>query len=159
MSKKKFWEIKNKATDEKAELLLYGEISDATWWGDEVTPRQFADDLSTCNGKDLVVRINSPGGDVFAAQAIYNLLKSYAGDVTVHIDGICASAATVVACAGNRVIMPDNALYMIHNPHAVLIDAYDAVGLSKLESELHAVKKTITNVYQKKCGEDRKSVV
>ena len=75
MSKKKFWEIKNKATDEKAELLLYGEISDATWWGDEVTPRQFADDLSTCTGKDLVVRINSPGGDVFAAQAIYNLLK------------------------------------------------------------------------------------
>lgn len=153
MSKKKFWEIKNKATDEKAELLLYGEISDATWWGDEVTPKQFADDLSTCNSKDLVVRINSPGGDVFAAQAIYNLLKSYAGDVTVHIDGICASAATVVACAGNKVIMPDNALYMIHNPHAVLIDAYDAVGLSKLESELHAVKKTITNVYQKKCGD------
>lgn len=153
MSKKKFWEIKNKATDEKAELLLYGEISDRTWWGDEVTPRQFADDLSTCNGKDLVVRINSPGGDVFAAQAIYNLLKSYAGDVTVHIDGICASAATVVACAGNKVIMPDNALYMIHNPHAVLIDTYDAVGLSKLESELHAVKKTITNVYQKKCGD------
>ena len=152
MSKKKFWEIRNESINESAELLLYGEISDRTWWGDEVTAKQFADDLEACGGKNLVVRINSPGGDVFAAQAIYNLLKAYSGDVTVHIDGICASAATVIACAGNQVAMPDNALYMIHNPHAFLMDAYDASDLVKMGNALNAVKKTITNVYEKKCG-------
>ena len=61
-----FWKFKNNA-DGEAELLLYGEISDASWYGDEVTPKKFADDLAACSGKNLTVRVNSPGGDVFAA--------------------------------------------------------------------------------------------
>lgn len=146
---KKFWTFKNSA-DEEAELLLYGEISDASWYGDEVTPKQFAEDLSACEGKALTVRVNSPGGDVFAAQAIYNQLKAYAGKVTVRIDGICASAATVIACAGDTVVMPRNTIYMIHNPKSAMLGYFDAVQLSKVSDRLSAVKQTIVNVYMER---------
>lgn len=146
-----FWKFKNNA-DGEAELLLYGEISDASWYGDEVTPKKFADDLAACAGKDLTVRVNSPGGDVFAAQAIYNQLKAYMGKVTVKIDGMCASAATVIACAGETVIMPSNTIYMIHNPKSVLNGCYDAVQLVALSGRLAKVKQTIVNVYMGRVG-------
>lgn len=117
-----FWEFRNAAdgadgTDGPVELLIYGDIAAESWWEDDTTPKNFADTLQSCNGRDLVIRINSGGGDVFAAQAIYNLLRTYDGAKTVRIDGLAASAATVVACAGDFVIMPDNALFMIHTSH------------------------------------------
>ena len=146
-----FWKFKNSA-DGAAELLLYGEISDASWYGDEVTPKKFADDLAACGGKDLTVRVNSPGGDVFAAQAIYNQLKAYTGKVTVKIDGMCASAATVIACAGETVIMPSNTIYMIHNPKSAMLGYYDAVQLGKVSDRLASVKQTIVNVYMGRVG-------
>ena len=146
---KKFWMFKNSA-DEEAELLLYGEISDASWYGDEVTPKKFAEDLAACEGKALTVRVNSPGGDVFAAQAIYSQLKAYAGKVTVRIDGICASAATVIACAGDTVVMPQNTIYMIHNPKSAMLGYFDAVQLAKVSDRLSAVKQTIVNVYMER---------
>lgn len=147
MPKKKFWEFRNEAESETAELLLYGEISDVSWWGDEITPKQFHEDLLTCEGKDLAVHINSPGGDVFAAQAIYNQLKNYTGKVTMYIDGMCASAATIIACAGDSVIMPTNTIYMIHNPKSAMLGYFDAPKLDKLSASLTAVKQTIVNVY------------
>ena len=146
-----FWKFKNSA-DDAVELLLYGEISDASWYGDEVTPKKFADDLAACGGKNLTVRVNSPGGDVFAAQAIYNQLKAYAGKVTVKIDGMCASAATVIACAGETVIMPSNTIYMIHNPKSAMLGYYDAVQLGKVSDRLTTVKQTIVNVYMGRVG-------
>ena len=146
-----FWKFKNNA-DGEAELLLYGEISDASWYGDEVTPKKFAEDLVACGGKDLTVRVNSPGGDVFAAQAIYNQLKAYTGKVTVKIDGMCASAATVIACAGETVIMPSNTIYMIHNPKSAMLGYYDAVQLGKVSDRLTTVKQTIVNVYMGRVG-------
>ena len=146
-----FWKFKNNA-DGEAELLLYGEISDASWYGDEVTPKKFADDLAACGGKNLTVRVNSPGGDVFAAQAIYNQLKAYSGKVTVKIDGMCASAATVIACAGEMVIMPSNTIYMIHNPKSAMLGYYDAVQLGKVSDRLTTVKQTIVNVYMGRVG-------
>ena len=146
-----FWKFKNNA-DGEAELLLYGEISDASWYGDEVTPKKFADDLAACGGKNLTVRVNSPGGDVFAAQAIYNQLKAYSGKVTVKIDGMCASAATVIACAGETVIMPSNTIYMIHNPKSAMLGYYDAVQLGKVSDRLMTVKQTIVNVYMGRVG-------
>ena len=146
-----FWKFKNSA-DGAAELLLYGEISDASWYGDEVTPKKFAEDLAACGGKDLTVRVNSPGGDVFAAQAIYNQLKAYTGNVTVKIDGMCASAATVIACAGETVIMPSNTIYMIHNPKSAMLGYYDAVQLGKASDRLASVKQTIVNVYMARVG-------
>lgn len=148
----KFWKIKNEADTDNAEMLIYGEIADTTWWGDEVTPKQFADDLKALEGKDLTVRVNSPGGDVFAAQAIYNQLKSYAGHVTMRIDGLAASAATIITCAGDTVIMPDNALFMIHNPKGAMCGYYGAKDLADYAKQLDTVRQTIVNVYKKRCA-------
>lgn len=145
---KKCWKIRNAAdSSEEAELLIYGDISDETWWGDEVTPRQFHDDLATLEGKDLCVRINSGGGDVFAAVAIYNQLKTYGGKVTTRIDGLAASAATIIACAGEQVIMPSNALFMIHNPAMFAFGGYDANEMRECAEQLDIVKQTIVNTY------------
>lgn len=145
---KKCWKIRNAAdSSEEAELLIYGDISDETWWGDEVTPRQFHDDLATLEGKDLCVRINSGGGDVFAAVAIYNQLKTYGGKVTTRIDGLAASAATIIACAGEQVIMPSNALFMIHNPAMFAFGGYDANEMRECAEQLDIVKQTIVSTY------------
>ena len=146
----KFWSVKNFVNQNgtgQSELILYGDISETSWWGDEITPREFASDLASCNGNELTMRINSGGGDVFAAQAIHNMIKAYAGKVTAHIDGLCASAATIIACAADKVIMPSNALYMIHNPSVFLGDSFDADGLTKMANYLGSVKQTIANVY------------
>lgn len=150
----KFWNLITKQEATTAELYLYGDISASTWWGDEVTPVEFANDLLTCANKDLTVRINSGGGDVFAATAMYNLLKAHKGTVTVRIDGLCASAATVVACAGDKVIMPSNAIYMIHDPAITMAGAYKAAELDKMVSALTLVKDAIKGVYEARCGQD-----
>ena len=101
---KKFWKFCNQAGN-KVELLLYGDISQTSWWGDEVTPKQFAEELAGLGALDkITVRINSGGGDVFAAQAIGNQLEQHPAAVTAKIDGLCASAATIVACHCGKVI-------------------------------------------------------
>lgn len=142
-----FWKFRNDVGTDSAELLLYGEISQESWLGDEVTPRQFADELKTCGGKNLTVRINSGGGDVFAAQAIHTQLKNYPGKVTAEIDGICASAATIISCAADVVKMPSNALFMIHNPRTGIMGFFESKQLDKLADQLELVKQTIVNVY------------
>lgn len=142
---KKFWKITNDA--DTAQISLYGEIAGETWLDDEITPKMFMDELAACGGKPVDVHINSLGGDLFAAQVIYTAIKNYAGRVTVYIDGLCASAATIVASAGDRVIMPVNALYMIHNPSCGLMGYYDAGRLKKMADTLETVKQTIVNVY------------
>lgn len=148
MTMKRCWKIRNEAdSSEAAEMLIYGTISDETWWGDEVTPKQFHDDLAALEGKDLCVRINSGGGDVFAAVAIYNQLKTYDGKVTVRIDGLAASAATIISCAGEQVVMPSNALFMIHNPAMFAFGGYDANDMRECANQLDLVKQTIVNTY------------
>ena len=107
MGNKKFWEIRNSAADDDTvDILLYGEIqSDGSYFPGKNSSTSFAEDMNSCGGKNINLRINSPGGNIFEAQAIYNLLKAYKGRVTAHIDGVCASAATVVACAAESIIM------------------------------------------------------
>ena len=108
----KFWEFRNQANSQSAELLLYGDISQSSWWGDEVTPKQFADDLAGLGDvSEITVRINSSGGDVFAADAIGNQLEQHPAAVTAKIDGLCASAATIVACHADKVIAANDAIY------------------------------------------------
>ncbi|MBQ7516012.1 MAG: ATP-dependent Clp protease proteolytic subunit [Schwartzia sp.] len=141
-----FWKFKDDGGT--PELMLYGEISNTSWDEDELTPALFAKDLAKMNGRDLTVHINSPGGDVFAAQAIYSQLKAYPGKVTMMIDGIAASAATVVASAGDKVIMPSNTIYMIHDPKTILFGFYDTARLGQMQERLAAVKQTIVNVYK-----------
>lgn len=146
-----FWQIRNEAGETEAELLLYGEISSSSWCDDDVTPKKFAEDLKSLGGKDLKLRVNSPGGDVFAAQAIYNQLKSYTGNITACIDGMAASAATIITCAADKVVMPSNGIFMIHNPMCIVVDYMDVPKLKKMTDRLTAVKQTIVNVYMKKC--------
>lgn len=111
---KKFWKFCNQAGN-KVELLLYGDISQTSWWGDEVTPKQFAEELAGLGALDeITVRINSGGGDVFAAQAIGNQLEQHPAAVTAKIDGLCASAATIVACHCGKVIAATDSTYMVH---------------------------------------------
>lgn len=147
----KFWQVKNEVNG-NSEILLYGPIAgESSWWGDEVTPRSFAEDLESLGGKDVTVRINSGGGDVFAAHAIHNQLVAYKGRVTVVIDGLAASAATIIAVAGDRIIMPSNALFMIHNPAIGLSDYYGAEELLKAAEALNTIKGSIVASYRKRC--------
>ena len=147
----KFWQVKNEVNG-NSEILLYGPIAgESSWWGDEVTPRSFAEELESLGGRDVTVRINSGGGDVFAAHAIHNQLVAYKGRVTVVIDGLAASAATIIAVAGDRIIMPANALFMIHNPAIGLSDYYGADELLKAAEALNTIKGSIVAAYRKRC--------
>lgn len=123
--------IRNQAAG-SAELLLYGDISDSSWWGDEVTPKTFADELNALGPlTSLTVRINSGGGDVFAAQTIGNLLEQHTAQVTARIDGLCASAATIIACHCDKVVAANDSTYMIHPVRMGIFDFADAVTLQQ----------------------------
>ena len=150
--KRKFWNwIKNQDEGvlESRTLFLNGEISDETWYGDEVTPKLFKDELNSGQGP-IAVWINSPGGDVFAAAQIYNMLMDYPYDVTVKIDGLAASAASVIAMAGTTVEMSPVAMMMIHNPATVAIG--DSEEMKKAVKMLDEVKESIMNAYEIKTG-------
>lgn len=151
--KRKFWNwIKNEdesVPDIGRTLFLNGMISDETWYGDEVTPQLFKDELNAGNG-NITVWINSPGGDVFAAAQIYNMLRDYKGSVTVKIDGIAASAASVIAMAGDTVWVSPVAMMMIHNPATMAMGA--AKDMQKAIAMLNEVKESILNAYEFKTG-------
>jgi len=155
---KVFWQFRNLA-GRKAELLLYGNISDTSWWDDEVTPKQFAKDLNELGDVDeITVRINSGGGDVFAAQTIGNLLEQHPARVVARIDGLCASAATAVACHCNEVIAANDSTYMVH-PVKMGICAYvDAVKLQEYISALATIRENIITLYAKKTGREKDEV-
>lgn len=153
--KRKFWNwVKNEGEDTRT-LYLTGEISDETWFGDEVTPRMFKDELMAGSG-DITLWINSPGGDVFAAAQIYNMLMDYPGHVTVKIDGLAASAASVIAMAGSQVEMSPVAMMMIHNPITVAIG--DSKEMQKAIDMLAEVKESIVNAYEIKTGLSRNKI-
>lgn len=152
--KRKFWNwVRNEG--EPAVLVLNGEISDETWFGDEVTPSLFKADLDKCQG-DISVWINSPGGDVFAAAQIYNMLMDYPHNVTVKIDSLAASAASVIAMAGTEVEMSPVAMMMIHNPMTVAIG--DSEEMQKAIAMLDEVKESIMNAYEIKTGLSRAKI-
>ena len=143
-----FWNwIKNDLGERT--LYLNGAIAEESWLGDEVTPKQFKSELIADKG-DITIWINSPGGDVFAASQIYNMLMDYKGKVTVKIDGIAASAASVIAMAGSEVQISPTGLYMIHNPMTMAFG--DTVEMTKAIAMLDEVKESIINAYEIKTG-------
>lgn len=153
---KKFWNWARDA-DESGERVLYfdGEISDETWWGDEITPAMFKSELFSDKG-DITIWINSPGGDCIAASQIYAMLMDYPHNVTVKIDGIAASAASVIAMAGTKVLMAPTALMMVHNPLTIAIG--DTDEMQKAISMLDEVKESIINAYQVKTNQSRAKI-
>lgn len=150
---KRFWNFTKVKNDESEEepikvervLSLNGTIADESWFDDDITPALFKDELLSDTG-DLTVWINSPGGDCIAAAQIYNMLMDYKGNVTVKIDGICASAASVIAMAGNKVMMSPVSMLMIHNP--VTLAQGDSTEMKKAIAMLNEVKESIINAYE-----------
>lgn len=168
MKNKKFWKWTNRTVprasnqdvpgqipgEEVVErvLTLNGTIAEDSWFDDDVTPQMFKDELNAGSG-DITVWINSPGGDCVAAAQIYNMLSEYPGKVTVKVDGLAASAASVVAMAGNVVMMSPVSMMMIHNPATIAWG--DHAEMQKAIELLDAVKESIINAYVMKTGLSR----
>ncbi|NMA73477.1 MAG: Clp protease ClpP [Bacteroidales bacterium] len=154
---KKFWKWKNKMvtnqeTVTERTLFLNGTIAEESWFDDDVTPQLFKDELFSGSG-DITVWINSPGGDCVAAAQIYNMLMDYKGNVTIKIDGIAASAASVIAMAGTKVIVSPVSMMMIHNPMTAAFG--NASEMEKAIAMLDEVKESIINAYEIKTGMSR----
>ena len=133
-------------------LFLNGTIAEDSWFDDDITPQLFKDELNAGSG-DIIVWINSPGGDCVAAAQIYNMLTAYNGKVTVKIDGIAASAASVIAMAGDTVLVSPVSMLMIHNPATIAWG--DHAEMQKAIDMLSEVKESIINAYVLKTGLSR----
>lgn len=148
---KRFWNwVRNK--DETRTLFLEGVIAEESWFADDVTPAMFKEELFSGDGP-ITLHINSPGGDCVAASQIYTMLMDYPHDVTVQIDGMAASAASVIAMAGTRVCMSPTSMIMIHNPFTAAMG--DTEEMRKAIQLLDEVKESIVNAYQIKTGLSR----
>ena len=160
---KKFWKwtnqkIRNQDTGEETEsrvLEFYGTIAEESWFDDDITPAMFKDELFSGSGP-VTVFLNSPGGDCIAASQIYTMLMDYKYDVTVKIDGIAASAASVIAMAGTKVLMAPTGMMMIHNPATLAFG--DHVDMTKAIEMLDEVKESIINAYEIKTSLPRKQL-
>lgn len=150
---RQFWNWTDNGSER--ELRINGAIAEESWWGDEVTPEEFRRQLMSGTG-GITLWINSPGGDCVAASRIYTMLMDYPGDVTVKIDGMAASAASVIAMAGTKVLMAPTAMMMIHNP---LTTAFgDRQELKQAIELLDEVKESIINAYEIRTGLSRSKI-
>ena len=136
-------------------LRLEGPIDEESIWSDGVTPKQFRDELYAEDG-DVTIWINSPGGNVFAAAEVYTMIRDYPGTVTVKIDAIAASAASVVAMAGDCVLVSPVAMLMLHDPMTIAMG--NARAMEKAITTLNEVKESIINAYVAKTGLSRNKV-
>ncbi len=156
LNQKRFWNWTNGANEIKSRTLrIDGEIASESWFDDEITPQLFREELMDGNG-DIVLYINSPGGDVIAASQIYTMLMEYTGNVTVRIDGMAASAASVIAMAGTTVEMAPTAMLMIHNPSTIAWGDHN--DMQKAMDLLAEVKESIINAYELKTGLSRAKI-
>jgi ATP-dependent Clp protease, protease subunit len=152
----KFWDFKGLA-EKKGELYLYGPISDSSWYKDDVTPAHFQKDLANLGDLDVLdVYINSPGGDAFAGIAIYSILKRHPAAVNVHVDGIAASAASIVAMAGDKIVVPKAATLMIHNAWGIVMG--NKKDLRGLADELERLDGQLADIYAGRTGNDLEQV-
>lgn len=156
---KKFWQFRNMAGG-SAELLLYGSIAgEKSWYEDEVTPKEFANDLRALgNVSEITVRINSGGGDPFAATAIGNLLEEHQAYMIARIDGYCCSAATIIACHCDKVIAGNDSTYMIHPVRMGLGGYADVETLRQCIDAITTIRENIVSLYAKKTGRDKEEV-
>jgi len=154
----KFWKWTNQAPGSGSGsrvLTLNGVIAEESWFDDEVSPREFREDLYAGEG-DVTVWINSPGGDCIAAAQIFNMLRDYPGRVTIKIDGLAASAASVIAMAGDTVLMSPVAMMMIHNPSTFAWGDHN--DMQKAVEMLEAVKDSIIDAYVLRTGMSRQKI-
>lgn len=142
-----FLNIRNQ-TETSADLYFYGDIV-SSWWGAwedaDQYPESVKNFLDGAKGKDLNIYINSGGGSVFAGMAIYNMIKRHQGFKTVHVDGLAASIASIIALAGDKVVIPSNAYFMIHKPWSW--GSGDANDFRGIADSLDVIEEGIMNVY------------
>lgn len=151
---RRFWNwVKNEQEENPVrELHINGVIAEESWYDDDVTPKLFREELLSEEG-DVVLFLNSPGGDIFAASRIYTMLMEYKGSVTVKVDGIAASAASVIAMAGTEVLMSPTSCMMIHNPFTIAFG--DTDDMQKVIAMLDEIKESIINAYELKTNMSR----
>ncbi len=151
------FEIRNK-TATKAEIVLYGAIGPGGWFEEGISAKSFQKELKTLEPtvNEITVRINSPGGDVFDGITIYNLLKSHSAKIIVRIDGLAASIASIIALAGDEIIMGEGALYMVHLPwtgrYGNRMDFENTINL------LLDIEEQMVSIYAKKTGMGRAEI-
>jgi len=151
-----FWTVRNATDAESVEIEFYGFISEYSWFEDDITPKLFAQELEKLQGKPVTVRINSGGGDVIAASVIRSMLADYPGKVTARIDGLCASAATMVALAADTVQMQDSAFFMIHDPSfSVMFANLNIEAMEQWLDTLKSVKTGMVDLYATRTGMSR----
>lgn len=145
-------QIKN-STEDAFDIYMYGDIV-SKWYGkwsdEDKYPMEVKELLDKAGGRDINLHINSGGGSVFAGMAIYNMLVNYSGTVTTYVDGLAASIASVIALAGDKIIMRTGSSMMIHKPMLILIGGYNANDLSKMAGDLDEIQKCIMQVYEKR---------
>lgn len=151
---KKWFEILNKT--EKAEVWIYEEIGEDFWSGNGITAKSFQKELAEIKAKQIDLHINSPGGLVFDGITIYNLLKQHPATVTTYIDGLAASIASVIALAGDRVIMAENALFMIHKASGMVFGNSD--DMRDFADKLDKVNSSISTTYISKTKKEEKEI-
>ena len=152
---KKFWDFAMK--NDSAELHFYGEIADTAWSKDDVTPKRVQEDLDSVDkAKDVNIYINSPGGDVFAGLAIYTMITRLQKPTTVHVDGLAASAASVIAMAGDRIVMPKSSVMMIHN--AWTFSWGNKEEIRETADKLERIDNQLAKIYADRTGRDIETV-
>ncbi|WP_281645555.1 head maturation protease, ClpP-related [Parendozoicomonas sp. Alg238-R29] len=152
----KWYNLKHKASEKRVVVNIHEQIGKNWWDGSGVTAKGFIDEMEAVDGEitDIEMHINSPGGNVYDGVAIYNYLKRHAAKVTVYIDGEASSIASVIAMAGDEIIMPENGLVMIHDPMAGVCGYLNAPELRDMADKLDVVKNGILSAYRAKTGKD-----
>lgn len=145
----KFYEIRAEAGDDHAEILIYSPIG-KSYWEDTVEAKKFVEEINDLDVSTIALRINSPGGSVFDGTAIFNAIVRHKATVTTYIDGLAASIASVIALAGDKVVMADNAMFMIHNPWTVAVGNSD--DMRKTAEVLDKIRDVMVRVYDKKAS-------
>lgn len=153
---KQFWEFKDSVERDGSQLILDGQIAgEESWWGDVITPKEFRQQLKQVKG-DLTVIINSPGGDVFAGVSIYNALREFDGDVTIRVDGLAASIASIIAMAGDKVVMNPGSMMMIHKPWTFAMGNTDE--LEKIQEILAGIEESLIPIYATRTGKSEAEI-
>lgn len=156
MENKKFWKLENSVEGSGSKLYIDGVISQESWWGDEATPQQLRQELKGINGNSLEVVINSPGGDVWAGIAMYDALKELDAEVTIKVSGLAASIASVIAMAGDKIVMTPGSTMMIHR--ASTLAWGNADDMTKAIEMLETAEDGIVSIYADRTGQPRESV-
>lgn len=152
---KQFWKWSNSIESTDSELVIEGVISSESWYGDEATPAELRKELANHKG-DLTVSLNSGGGDVFAGVSMYNALKNFDGNVTIRVDGLAASIASIIAMAGDKIIMSPGSMMMIHKPWTMAVG--DANELDKVKEVLSDIEKSLLPIYTARTGKSEEEV-